>query len=382
MGRKSIAHITLGFHLRGGVQCWIELIARHSGDDFTHYVLTPNARPDGKTACIVPEFSSAEENEPDLRRRLAAAELPEVGRRSRFINEEILTYISDVFEPDVVIIYGNDAQELLLPARLMHARSLIILRVQYHQGLPLQWLREYVDAVILFHDNAVLAGLGKPMLELHRTYDDTVFRNTAPFLQRQSDSVAYFGRFHELKGVAAFHTMLPILQQHGKRLHLYTTPTPPSAQAEIDALIRRYPDNLVCHKWITDPAALAEANNQYRVVVAPGASNNLANTFGQSNLEAIACGAKLIALLDDNNRGRYAHTRGKYLDYEGRLFQAVDNAVDMAYAAIEAMASPDAGIAADAADLKEFGISRQRQRIVEFINDQHARKFGGAHAQG
>ena len=366
--------MTLGFNLRGGVQCWINLIAKHCSDRFVHYVLTPNVPPDRpETACIVPGFAHAGYDEPNLRRHLAPGELPEIGHRSRFITDEILSCISDRLKPNIIVIYGNDAQELFIPACLMHAQSLIVLRVQYHQGLPLQWVERYVDAIIMFHDNPVLSGLGKPTLELHRTYDDTVFRNVTPFGLRRSDAVAYFGRFHELKGVDAFHQILPVLRKHGKSLHLYATPTPPSANAGIEALRRQYPDHVVCHPWITDPAALARANNQYRVVISPGASNNLANTFGQSNLEALACGAKLIALLDNDNRARYAHTKGKYLDYEGRLFEAVSHPREMARAAIESLKTGNA--IKNPAVLREFGISRQRDRIVSFLLDQHARKF-------
>jgi hypothetical protein len=108
-------------------------------------------------------------------------------------------------------------------------------------------------------------------------------------------------------------------------------------------------------------------------VISPGASNNLANTFGQSNLEALACGAKLIALLDNDNRARYAHTKGKYLDYEGRLFEAVSHPREMARAAIESLKTGNA--IKNPAVLLEFGISRQRDRIVSFLLDQHARKF-------
>lgn len=382
MKKKSIVHMTLGFNLRGGVQCWLNLAAKHTADRFTHYILTPNVSPETlETACIVPKFSHAGDEEPDLRRHLVAGELPEVGHRSRFITDEILSYISNQLKPEIIVIYGNDAQELFIPARLMHSESLIVLRAQYHQGLPLEWLQKYIDAIIMFHDNPALAGLGKPIIELHRTYDDTVFQRVTPFHERCSDAVAYFGRFNELKGVDAFDVILPILREHSKSLHLYTTPTPPSAGAGIEALIKRYPDNVVCYPWITDPAALAQANNRYRVVISPGASNNLANTFGQSNLEAVACGAKLIVLLDENNRARYSHTKGKYLDYENVLFKAVSRPEEMAWAAIEALDAKGGNAVVEAADLREFGITHQRERMVSFLVDQYARKFGEDPAQ-
>jgi hypothetical protein len=169
--------------------------------------------------------------------------------------------------------------------------------------------------------------------------------------------------------------MLPIFLKHSKSLHLYTTPTPPSARARIDALMKKYPANVVCYPWITDPEALAEANNRYRVVISPGASNNLANTFGQSNLEAVACGAKLIVLLDNDNRAKYQHTKGKYLDYEDRLFRSVSSSEEMANAAIAALETRDADNFVKAVDLKEFGISHQRDRITGFLLDQYNHKF-------
>lgn len=376
MAKKTVAHLTIDFYLRGGVQCWIDLVARHTAEQFRHVVLTPNRLeeyPD--TACIVPKFARPERSEPSLRRFLDEGELPEVSHASPFVTNEMIEYVSETLRPEIIIVYGNDSEDLFLPARVMCERSVILLRAQYHEGLPFSWVQKHVDGLILFHDNAVLRGLGKPVLELSRTYDDTVFQTVTPYGERSRNAVAYFGRFHESKGVAALATIVDRLAPRGIELHLYTTPTPAHHEKDIQALLDRHPGKVVRFPWITVPQDLAAANNRYRVVLSPGALYNLANTFGQSNLEAIACGASLVGILNTADHVTFAHARGKYLNLAGKLFHAVADADEMVERTLELLELDENPLGNNEPLLEPFRVSQQRSSIGDFLEGLYESKF-------
>ena len=136
-----IVHFTIDFLLKGGVQRWIDLFAKYTKDTFRHYVLTPNRLQHySYENCIVPSFRHIQDN---LKKYWNENFIPST---SHYITSEIIEYTRKL-SPEIIIIYGNDAKELFIPAKLFSDKSLIISRCQHDMGLPpKEFIKKYLEA--------------------------------------------------------------------------------------------------------------------------------------------------------------------------------------------------------------------------------------------
>lgn len=368
----KVVHFTIDFLLKGGVQRWIDLFAKYTKDTFRHYVLTPNRLLHyNYENCIVPSFRHVQDN---LKKYWNENFIPST---SHYITSEIIEYTRKL-SPEVIIIYGNDAKELFIPAKLFSDKSLVISRCQHEIGLPPEeFIEKYIDAFITFNNKLDI--YNKPVLKLYRSYDDRIFNVRIPYENRIDNVVAYFGRWAcarvgcKRDNNERMPHLLATLRKYNIGLHAYTTPTPPQLRNEMNELKRRFP-NIEFYDWILDADMLARTKNKYKVIVDVTRAHDIFLTFGQSNVESLACGANLVLLLNDSSLN--SQNNSFYLPFIKQYVYTANNPKEMGEIIYKILKQGGWKEKLTSDDLMLFKMSYQKNLIKDFIITLYKQKFG------